>query len=128
MVSVILDTNSVIAYINGDVEAAKKIVLIPELLLPAIVIGEMAYGAIQSAHSDDNLQILKEFASICEIIRCGENEAYEYGKIKSELKEKGTKIPENDMWIAACAKNANLPLLTKDALFDFVDGLQRITW
>ena len=27
MVSVILDTNSVIAYINGDVEAAKKIEL-----------------------------------------------------------------------------------------------------
>ena len=45
MVSVILDTNSVIAYLNGDSEAAKRIELTPELYLPAIVIGEMAYGA-----------------------------------------------------------------------------------
>jgi len=55
MVSVILDTNSVIAYINGDNDAAKKIELVPELLLPTIVIGEMAYGARESAHCEENL-------------------------------------------------------------------------
>ena len=66
--------------------------------------------------------------SICEIIRCEESVAYEYGRIKSNLKEKGKKIPENDMWIAACATSANLPLLTRDAHFDSVEGLQRITW
>ena len=55
MVSVILDTNSVIAYINGDPEVARRIELIPELLLPSIVIGEMAYGAYQSARRDENI-------------------------------------------------------------------------
>ena len=49
MVSVILDTNSVIAYLNGDPDAAKRIELTPELLLPAIVIGELAYGAPATA-------------------------------------------------------------------------------
>ena len=36
MVSVLLDTYSVIAYLNGDAAVARKIELIPELLLPAI--------------------------------------------------------------------------------------------
>jgi len=128
MVSVILDTNSVIAYINGDTEVARRIELIPELLLPAIVIGEMVYGAMESAHCEDNLKSLKEFASVCGIIRCGESAAYEYGRIKSKLKHKGRKIPENDMWIAACAKDFNLPLLSRDAHFDYVDDLQRVAW
>ena len=56
MVSVLLDTNSVIAYLNGDASVARKIELIPELLLPAIVIGEMVYGAMESAHREDNLK------------------------------------------------------------------------
>jgi len=42
-------------YINGDNDAAKKIELVPELLLPTIVIGEMAYGARESAHCEENL-------------------------------------------------------------------------
>ena len=69
MVSVLLDTNSVIAYLNGDAAVARKIELIPELLLPAIAIGEMVYGAMESAHREDNLKLLKEFASVCEIVR-----------------------------------------------------------
>lgn len=128
MVSVILDTNCVIAYINGDVEAARKIELIPELILPTIVIGEMVYGAMESAHHDSNLKILKEFASVCELMSCGESAAYEYGKIKSKLKKAGRKIPENDIWIASCAMAVSLPLLSRDAHFDYVDGLERVTW
>jgi len=128
MVSVILDTNSVIAYINGDPEVARRIELIPELLLPSIVIGEMAYGANQSARRDENINQINNFSSACEVILCGESAAYEYGRIKSNLKNKGTKIPENDVWIAACAIEMNLPLLSRDVHFDAVDGLRRVGW
>ena len=128
MVSVILDTNSVIAYLNGDEEAAKRIELIPELLLPAIVIGEMVYGVYKSARPEENLKPLREFASVCEVVDCGESAAYEYGRIKFDLKDKGKKIPENDMWIAACAIAANLPVLSRDEHFDVVDGLRRVSW
>jgi len=60
VVSIILDTNSVIAYLNGDVEVARKIELIPELILPSVVIGEMVYGAMQSARREDNLNLLTQ--------------------------------------------------------------------
>lgn len=128
MVSIILDTNSVIAYLNGDSEAAKHIELTPELYLPAIVIGELAYGAYKSARSEDNIKPIKEFSSVCQVLDCGESAAYEYGRIKNELRTKGNKIPENDMWIAACAIARDLPLLSRDAHFDSVDGLRRVAW
>jgi len=102
--------------------------LIPELLLPTIVIGELAYGAHKSARPDENLKPLREFSSVCEIVDCGELAAHEYGIIKRNLKNKRKRIPENDMWIAACAIAANLPLLSRDEHFDVVERLSRVTW
>ena len=128
MVSLVLDTNSVIAYINGDVDVARRIELTPELLLPSIVIGEMVYGANESARRDENIELLRQFTSACTVIDCGEGSAYEYGKIKSDLNKRGKRIPENDMWIAACALVANTALLSRDAHFDAIDGLTRIDW
>jgi len=45
-------------------------------------------------------------------------------EIKNQLSQKGKPIPENDIWIAAIAKEAGLPLLTKDKHFQEVDGIQ----
>ena len=47
---------------------------------------------------------------------------------KSKLKKQGKKIPENDIWIAACAICADVCLMTKDAHFDQIDRLKRETW
>lgn len=128
MVSVILDTNSVIAYLNSDANAVKQIELIPELLLPVIVIGEMVYGANKSARPEENLKPLKVFSSMCTVVDCNESAANEYGRIKYELKDRGKMIPENDIWIAACAVSADLPVLSRDEHFDVVDGLRRLAW
>jgi len=37
-------------------------------------------------------------------------------------------FPENDLWIAALARQHELPVLTNDAHFDQVSGLERIGW
>ncbi len=47
-----------------------------------------------------------------------------YGEIKNLLKEKGKPIPENDIWIAAIAKEHNLVLITKDKHFRLVDDIK----
>ena len=93
MVSVVLDTNSIIAYLGGDRNVARRIELTPELLLPAIVVGEMVLGAHKSDRPEENLLPLREFASVCEIVSCDENAAYEYGRTKGDLKAKGRMIP-----------------------------------
>lgn len=47
-----------------------------------------------------------------------------YAKIKAQLKSDGHPIPENDIWIAACAMARNLTLVTGDAHFSFVNGIK----
>ena len=45
-----------------------------------------------------------------------------------ELRQAKTPIPENDVGIAALARQHALPLLSRDAHFDCVAGVRRIGW
>jgi tRNA(fMet)-specific endonuclease VapC len=51
-----------------------------------------------------------------------------YGKIKDGLRLKGRPIPENDIWVAAAAMQYGLPVATRDAHFNEVDGLLVENW
>ena len=44
------------------------------------------------------------------------------------LKKSGRPIPANDAWISALALEHRLPVLTRDAHFDAVPGLERVGW
>lgn len=46
-----------------------------------------------------------------------------YAQIFKNLKEKGTPIPTNDIWIAASAMQNGLALFTLDNHFSYIDGL-----
>jgi tRNA(fMet)-specific endonuclease VapC len=46
-----------------------------------------------------------------------------YGNIKAALMKKGKPIPENDIWIAAMARQYNLQLFTTDNHFTEIDNL-----
>jgi len=54
--------------------------------------------------------------------------ANHYSAIRLELKKKGRPIPENDLWIASICIEHNLPLVTGDAHFDNINGLEVIRW
>jgi predicted nucleic acid-binding protein len=45
-----------------------------------------------------------------------------------ELKLAGHPIPENDIWIAALARQHNLPVVSRDLHFRWVEGLKTIAW
>ncbi len=51
-----------------------------------------------------------------------------YEQIKAKLRKKGTPIPENDIWIAACAMQHGLKLSTKDKHFKEVEDLNILSW
>ena len=58
----------------------------------------------------------------------GATTAEHYGRIRAQLAQSGTPIPENDIWIAALALEHQLPLAARDAHFDRVTGLQVLNW
>ena len=47
-----------------------------------------------------------------------------YGEISSILKKQGTPLPINDVWIAACAIEANSTLVTYDKHFLNIPNLK----
>ena len=46
-----------------------------------------------------------------------------FGRIAAQLREKGTPISTNDIWIAAQAMDVGADLLSSDTHFSAVDGL-----
>ena len=124
----LLDTNVVVALFGDDSVVVSTIADATEVFLPAIVIGELWYGALKSAHRDDNLQRIRELAAALPVLAADRAVAEMYGDIKQALRAKGRPIPENDIWIAAIARTHELEIITRDDHFDAVDDLQRHRW
>jgi tRNA(fMet)-specific endonuclease VapC len=124
---VLLDTNVVIAFFSGE-KAVTHHVVQSELFVSSTVLGELYFGARKSAQAASNEMRIEEFASSASVLSCDAETARHYGQIKDRLRLKGRPIPENDIWIAACAVQYDLPLATRDDHFKEVDGLRIESW
>ena len=112
--SFLLDTNIVIALLAGDETVLSNLDLAREVFVPAIVLGELFFGAAKSGRPFDNTSKVEQFAADRAILSCDVHVAREYGRLRQRLREKGKPIPENDIWIAATAKCHELVLVSRD--------------
>ncbi len=117
----LLDTNIVIGLFNGEQNIINLLKKLKNIFILSIVVGELFYGAFKSANQNQNIDKLKSFIDKVSIIYCDEETAYEYGKIKYQLKKMGRPVPENDLWIASIASQYNLTLITYDNHFKEID-------
>ncbi|MBV8199065.1 MAG: type II toxin-antitoxin system VapC family toxin [Acidobacteria bacterium] len=124
----LLDTNVVTALFKQDAAIHAELATAGEVLLASTVLGELYYGAARSARRQDNLERLEEFAATCTVLATDAQTARIYGVIKDELRSRGRPIPDNDLWIAASARQHGLVLVTRDNHFKQVDGLQTALW
>jgi tRNA(fMet)-specific endonuclease VapC len=124
----LLDTNIVIALLEGDGTVLSNLDRAPEIFIPAIVLGELFFGAAKSGRSSENTAKVERFAAGRAIVSCDLDVAREYGRLKRRLKEKGRPLPENDNWIAAAAKRHEMVLVTRDRHFGEVEDLQTADW
>ncbi len=124
----LLDTNVVIALFADDSALAVKINETEDISVPAVVIGELFYGANKSGRPEENTKRINEFASDNMVLNCDTDTAKWYGKIKNRLREKGRTIPENDIWVAAIALQHDLILVSRDKHFEKVEELKLERW
>jgi tRNA(fMet)-specific endonuclease VapC len=124
----LLDTNIVIAIFAGDFAVTQHLAGIDEVFLPSVVLGELYYGSFKSSRVSANLKRIDEFATSNSVLVCDAATASQYGDIKHHLRVKGRPIPENDIWIAAVAKQHQLTLATRDRHFSDVEGLLVENW
>lgn len=126
----VLDTNAYIALRKGDAAALATLESAAFLGLPAIVLGELYAGFLAGSRTERNIRELDDFlaAAGVEVLRLGRAEAERYGALVKALRERGTPIPTNDLWIAACALCANARIMTADRHFSLVPGLVAMGW
>jgi tRNA(fMet)-specific endonuclease VapC len=124
----LLDTNIVIALLEGDDHVWSSVGDAPEVFIPVAVPGELFFGAAKSGRPAENTARIENLATGRSILACDVQIAREYGRVRQELREKGRPIPENDIWIAATARCHDLILVTRDRHFTEVDGLEIATW
>ena len=124
----LLDTNIVIAPLQGDDVVLSNLGQAPEVFIPAVVLGELFFGAATSARPAETTEKVERFAANRHIVACDLDVAREYGRLKKRLQEKGRPLPENDIWIAAMAKLHEMVLVTRDSHFSEVDDLHIVDW
>jgi len=119
----LLDTNIVIGLFQAEEAIINRLKQINHIFVPSIVIGELYFGAYNSGKPKENVNRVSEFSLKSAILCSDQHTAKIYGEIKAKLKSLGKPIPENDIWIAAIAKQYDLTLISRDIHFQNVSGL-----
>jgi len=125
----VLDTNIYSDYAEGLPDVVDFMARSGEsLYMPSIVLGELSFGFLKGRRRRFNEQKLDEIIKLLniEVIDVTKDVARKYGLIYSTLVKKGTKIPINDVWIAACCMEIGGTLLTRDQHFKYVDQIESI--
>jgi tRNA(fMet)-specific endonuclease VapC len=124
----LLDTNIVIHFFAQDEDIESRLGKAEKVFLPIIVLGELFFGAFNSKEITSNLDKLLSFASQFELILLDEETSREYGRIKAELRRKGRPIPDNDIWLAALARQYDAVIASRDNHFEFIDNVSWESW
>jgi tRNA(fMet)-specific endonuclease VapC len=124
----LLDTNIIIDLLANEDEVKTKLAGAEEAFVSSITIGELFYGAEKSTRPAENVRSIEDFAAIITVLGCDTNTARRYGQIKNVLRAKGRPVPENDLWIAAVARQHDLILVTRDKHFNEIEGLSIACW
>jgi predicted nucleic acid-binding protein len=124
----ILDTNALSAFADGDENLLGVIENEPRLAVPVVVLGEYLFGIHQSRFRVRYQRWLGSHLLLFDLLAVGTDTARRYAELRGELKKAGTPIPSNDTWIAALAREHHLPVVTRDDHFQAIRGLRVLSW
>ena len=115
--TVILDSNAIIALLDGNKAVARMLENVQQVLVPAIVCGEIDAGAQGDTKREKATReafaafLAMEQVAVLPVMRkTGEF----YARVFSFLKSAGTPIPTNDIWLAAAVLETGGLLITTD--------------
>ena len=124
----ILDTNALSAFADDVRSVVEQIAAADELHVPSIVMGEYRFGIANSRYRRDYEAWLARGRAFWNVLPVVEETATHYAAIRQQLKRAGSPLPGNDVWIAALARQHDLPVLSRDAHFDAISGVIRLSW
>lgn len=125
----ILDTNAVSALLAGRDESLQRILeAVDQHHLPLPVIAEYQFGLLRLPRPQRLQALFRQLEAASIVLLPDRVTADIYAVVRQELRTKGRPIPENDIWIAALARQFDLQIVSQDGHFDAVSNLDRIGW
>jgi tRNA(fMet)-specific endonuclease VapC len=125
---ILLDSSVVISHLRGKLDIAERVPGPEPIFLSLTALGELYKGVLKSGNPAKNRLELDLFLKTVAVLHPDTATALHYAQIATGLDKKGIPIPENDIWIAAIALECSIPLATRDAHFERIDGLMILKW
>ena len=127
---ILLDTNIVVAFLNGHDGIARRIAdRLLEVAIPSLVAAELYYGARASIRVDENVGKLDQLCHTLPLVSFDLSAARRFGILKAELRKRGRPTGEIDAWIAAIALAHEATLVTHNTRdFQNISGLRVEDW
>jgi len=124
-VKIMLDTSAYVGFKRNEVEMVKFIVSAEMILFSPVVLGELMFGFRNGMRFEENMDDLNRFLNheAVELVQIGKITSDRYSRIAAQLKQQGTPIPTNDIWIAAQTMEHGAELITSDHHFERISGL-----
>lgn len=122
MSRILIDTSAYSQLRRGRPEALEAVRDADEIYLSPVVLGELRAGFGAGSRRDQNEGVLQTFLASPRVsgLTIEDETSRRYAIILSGLRERGTPIPTNDVWIAASAMEHGLEVLTYDGDFEKV--------
>jgi len=126
MNKIILDTNGYTSYLGGDQNILKALASAQITFMSIFVLGELYAGFKGGNHEKENIRILRTFLKKPTVttLNASNETAEVFGMVKTSLRQAGTPIPINDVWIASHALEIGAVVVTYDKHFAMVPGLR----
>jgi len=123
-----IDTNIYSEFNRGKLELREYIKLSNQIIVPLTVVGELRAGFSIGSRSELNEANLRRILDSPNVttVTITDSATQTYSRVYNQLREAGTPVGTNDMWIAACCISNDLPLLTLDSNFKKIDELKLI--
>jgi predicted nucleic acid-binding protein len=121
----IADTSAIIGLLRRD-SAVEQTISGRHFAITFITLAELSLGVLKAARPDAAWAHVRDVIGNHEMLHVSTVTPAIYARIYFDLEQRGTMIPINDIWIAALAIEARLPILARDEHFSRVTGLSVI--
>ncbi|MBA3027325.1 MAG: type II toxin-antitoxin system VapC family toxin [Desulfobacteraceae bacterium] len=123
--NLLIDTNAYVGFKLANKEIVEYLARANSILFSPIVLGELMFGFRSGTQFHKNVEELNLFLAnpAVEMIGIGEITSDRYSRIATQLKQNGTPIPSNDIWIAAQTMETGAELVTMDHHFEKINNL-----
>lgn len=95
----------------------------------AVCISVISYGEMAEGFAAGEGDRFRDLMQHYRLIGLSEETAWRYGQLSRLLRQSGTPLGDNDLWIASTALQMDTELVTRDRRhFDRIPGLQLLTY